>query len=90
MDNLSAGLMLHPFGTDSTGNINHRPISLLNSSNEISGVKVDKPTGGRRRKVSGKQVFLRRRILLTCSLRWAIKGEYASATQTLTDYSGGR
>ena len=59
--------MLHPFVIDSTGNlvvsnIGSKANKVINFVNGISGDKVDKTTA-KEGTVSGKEFFLRRRIL---------------------------
>ena len=65
--NSSAAFMLHPFVIDSTGNlvvsnIGSKANKVIDFVNGISGDKVDKTTA-KEGTVSGKEVFLRRRIL---------------------------
>lgn len=74
-DNLSAGFTLHPFVIDSTGNIGPKAYQFIKFFNEISGVK--EVNGKGKRKVSGKEVFMRRRILFMCILRGALARENA-------------
>ena len=77
MDNLSEGFALHPFVIDSTGNWGPMATKFIKFINEISGVKENSDGKGRRTKMSGKEVFMRRRILFLWNLRGAIARENA-------------